>query len=134
MKQAMKLFVQQRDGTGIDRAVAARVKRWKHAFVASGEGSQDRFHEWECSFHLAWTRGKTRYALIRYDLGDYESRRSDNWRPFEEVVVVLHHPQNPNESWIVRHLLAEFRKAGGRMIEFYDRVGEFELEDNGDGQ
>lgn len=129
----MHLYIRRHAGGGIPTPMAAKVRCWKHEFICHGEAAESPYHEWECSFYLAWNREKTHYALVLLDWGDASDGRGDDARrdeiPVGEVVGLMIDPPSCDENWIARYLPAEYWNAGGRYIEFFHRVGRFAIED-----
>ena len=69
------------------------------------------------------------FALKIVDFGD-----PDNWDdeydegPSVEIVAVYKDPETGDKSQIVRELLDTPRQNGGKYIELYDDIGDFELD------
>lgn len=101
-------------------------------FVVSGEASQTPMHEWNCGFMLGREKRGNGYALklLEYGCGDESGFDDDDedQGPYMELAAVMIDPAKPDESWIARRLIKEYRDAGGKYIEMIHECGEFDLE------
>jgi hypothetical protein len=130
----VRIYTDEQDG---DRALKPFLRRltkeWE--FIARGETSQDRYHQWRCAFYLGKSRDRSVYALQIVDFGDPDNRdysedeEDEGSEGFEKVVAVCHDPGTDDEDLIVRQLLSTYWKQGGKYIEGYDDIGRFDLGD-----
>jgi hypothetical protein len=120
-----------RDAAGVKAIKKLRQQltdRWE--FIAKGEGSEDRYHQWDVAFYLGRSEGRGVYALRITDYGDPDNCESSRPRAgARKVVAVCEAPDTEDESLIVRELLTDYREQGGTFIEGYHRVGRFDLGD-----
>jgi hypothetical protein len=102
-------------------------------FIASGDGSDSPYHQWRCAFHLGRTPDRSAYGLILLDYGDLDDDDYDGEDAYVETVAVATDVAGWQESEIVQALLKAYRDAGGKYIDTFDEVGDFDLGEHWEG-
>jgi hypothetical protein len=120
----MELLIRDRDEAAAIEAAANGIGRWE--FIASGTTSQSPYHQWRCAFYLGRSQNGQAAALQLRDFGDPDEEYEDD-EPFVETVAVARDTDGRDVSEVVRTLLTAYRGAGGKYIEEFDELGDFDL-------
>ena len=121
----MKLCFRETDGPAVVEPMAAGISTWE--LIASGTASQSPYHQWRCAFYLGRSMDGKAYALQHHDYGDPDQEYEDD-EPYVEVVAVMVDAGGVGAHEAARTLMAEYQERGGKYIEEYEEVGDFDID------
>lgn len=110
------------DGQNLIDDLAELVVRWE--FVARGEWSQSPMHEGVAEYHLGYTSDGRIYVLRVDEVDQSDPPNAPGGQHVAAAVDAR--GEDPND--VVRELIESLWQFGGKCIESYDAVGEFDLD------
>ena len=125
----MKVFFRDTDGSALVEQLGSGISEWE--LIASGTASQSPYHQWRCAFYLGRSGDSKTYALQLHDYGDPDEEYEDD-DPYIEIVAVMVDAGGVDADEAVRTLLAEYQERGGKYIEEYEEIGDFDFDEDGE--